>query len=69
MRIRDLTKKDGEFPDITESASGGATSAGNVASVANPMVNINRRPSLFGYIPYEEPEDRPKKTKRSRKRS
>jgi hypothetical protein len=69
MRIRDITKKDGEFPDIKESASGGATSASNVASVANPMGNINRRPSLFGYIPYEEPEDKPKKTKRSRKRS
>ena len=69
MRIRDLIKKTGEFPDITESASGGATSAGSVASIANPMGSINRRPSLFGYIPYEEPEDKPKKTKRSRKRS
>lgn len=69
MRIKDLTKKDGDFPDISESASGGATSAGSVASVANPMGNINRRPSLFGYIPYEEPEEKPKKTKRSRKRS
>jgi len=68
MRIRDLVKKNGEFPDITESASGGATSAGSIASVANPMGNINRRPSLFGYIPYEEPKV-PKKTKRSRKRS
>ena len=69
MRIKDLQKKDGEFPDITESASSGGTSAGNVASLANPMGNVNRRPSLFGYIPYEEPEDKPKKTKRSRKRS
>ena len=69
MRIRDLTKKDGQFPDITESASGGATSAGSVASIANPIGNINRRPSLFGYIPYEEPEDKPKKTKRNRKRN
>jgi len=64
MRIRDLIKKNGEFPDITESASGGATSAGSVASIANPMGNVNRRPSLFGYIPYEEP----KKTKKTRKR-
>jgi hypothetical protein len=69
MRIRDLVKKNGEFPDITESASGGATSAGSIASVANPMSHINRRPSLFGYIPYEEPKAEPKKTKRSRKRS
>jgi len=69
MRIKDLTKKDGEFPDITESASGGSTSAGNVASIANPMGNINRRPSLFGYIPYDEPQQKPKKTKISRKRS
>ena len=64
MRIRDLTKTNGEFPDITESASSGGTSAGNVASLANPMGNVNRRPSLFGYIPYEEP----KKTKKTRKR-
>ena len=69
MRIKDLTKKDGDFPDISESASGGATSAGSIASVANPMGNINRRPSLFVYIPYEEPKAEPKKTKRSRKRS
>ena len=69
MRIKDLQKKDGEFPDITESASSGGTSAGNVASLANPMGNINRRPSLFGYSPYEEPKAEPKKTKRSRKRS
>ena len=64
MRIRDLTKTNGEFPDITESASSGGTSAGNVASLANPMGTVNRRPSLFGYIPYEEP----KKTKKTRKR-
>jgi len=64
MRIRDLVKEGDEFLDIVESASGGATAAGSIASVANPMGNINRRPSLFGYIPYEEP----KKAKRSRKR-
>ena len=69
MRIRDLIKQDDHFLDMVESASGGATSAGSVASVANPMGNINRRPSLFGYIPYEEPDDKPKKTKRSHKRS
>jgi hypothetical protein len=69
MRIRDLTKTNGEFPDITESASSGGTSAGSVASLANPMGNINRRPSLFGYIPYEEPEKKPKASKKSRKRS
>jgi len=69
MRIKDLTKKDGEFPDIIESASGGSTSAGNVASIANPMSNINRQPSLFGYIPYAEPQEKPKKTKISHKRS
>jgi hypothetical protein len=65
MRIRDLVKKDDEFLDMLESASGGATSAGSIASVANPQVNINRRPSLFGYIPYAEP----KKTKKTRKRN
>jgi len=69
MKIRDLVKQDDQFLDMLESASGGATSAGSIASVANPMGNINRRPSLFGYIPYEEPKAEPKKTKRSRKHS
>jgi len=64
MRIRDIAKPDDKFLDIIESASGGSTSAGSVASVANPIGNINRRPSLFGYIPYDEP----KKQKKSRKR-
>ena len=69
MKIRDLVKQDDQFLDMLESASGGATSAGSVASIANPMGNINRRPSLFGYIPYEEPDDKPKTSKKSRKRS
>jgi len=36
---------------IRETASGGSTSAGAVASVANPQGQVNRRPSLFGYVP------------------
>ena len=70
MKIRDLIKEGDEFLDITESASGGSTSAGNVASVTNPMGKINRRPSLFGSIPYEqeqaESEETSKATKRTR---
>lgn len=40
---------------LEESASGGSTSAGAIASVANPMGKVNRRPSLFGYVPEDAP--------------
>jgi|CryBogDrversion2_11_1035321.scaffolds.fasta_scaffold01296_5 hypothetical protein len=49
--------QDDELAELDESASGGATSAGAVASVASPLgAKINRRPSLFGYVP-EADED------------
>ena len=67
MKLKDIANtKDKPFLDIIESASAGGTAAGSVASVANPMGAINRRPSLFGYIPAEEPA--PAKSKKSRKR-
>lgn len=43
--------------DVAESASSGATSSGSVASVANPLGKVQRRPSLFGYVPESEDED------------
>lgn len=57
--------RDKKIIDIIESASGGATSAGSIASVANPMGAINRRPSLFGYIP-QSTEPKPKKSRKKR---
>lgn len=67
MKLRDLVKQGDQFLDIVESASGGSTSAGSIASVANPMGAINRRPSLFGYIPGPEEEIKPRKRTRKRK--
>ena len=43
--------------DVAESASGGATSAGSVATLANPVGKVNRRPSLFGYVPESDEDD------------
>lgn len=57
--------RDRKIIDIIESASGGATSAGSIASVANPMGAINRRPSLFGYIP-QPTETKRKKSRKSK---
>jgi hypothetical protein len=66
MKLKDIANnKDKPFLDIIESASPGGTAAGSIASVANPMGAINRRPSLFGYIPADEPA--PVKRKKSRK--
>ena len=67
MKLKDIANtKDKPFLDIIESASAGSTSAGSIASVANPMGSINRRPSLFGYIPADEPTTA--KSKKSRKK-
>jgi hypothetical protein len=68
MKMRDILKPEDQFLDLVESGTSGGTVAGNVASVANPMGNINRRPSLFGYIPYDESEEEQEKPKKSRKR-
>ena len=66
MKFKDIANtKDKPFLDIIESASAGSTAAGSIASVANPMGAVNRRPSLFGYIPTDEPT--PAKRKKSRK--
>jgi hypothetical protein len=35
---------------LAETASGGATSSGAIASVTNPFGIVMRRPSLFGYV-------------------
>jgi AraC-like DNA-binding protein len=45
---------------IRETSSSGGTSAGAIASVANPVGKVNRRPSLFGYVPEDS---RPPKRK------
>ena len=66
MKFKDIANtKDKPFLDIIESASAGSTAAGSIASVANPMGTVNRRPSLFGYIPADDPA--PAKRKKSRK--
>ena len=55
-------------PDLLkEFASGGASSAGGVASIANPMGGvISRTPNLFGYIPVQPTKKKKTKTKRSK---
>jgi hypothetical protein len=50
---------------ILETASGGSTSSGSIASIANPMgATISRTPNLFGYIPYTKPKTKKRKNKR-----
>lgn len=67
MKLKDIANtKDKPFLDIIESASAGSTSAGSIAGVSNPMGAVNRRPSLFGYIPADNPA--PAKVKKSRKK-
>jgi hypothetical protein len=65
MRLKDLRKKD-DHDDIAESASSGATAAGAVASIANPMGAINRRPSLFGWMPMPQEKSKGKKRRKPR---
>ena len=65
MRYRDINETDDKILDLIESASGGSTAAGNIASIANPMGTVLRRPSLFGYIPADPPKKRKKINKRS----
>lgn len=64
MKIRDITPPNDKFLDLVETSSSGASAAGNVASLAMPLGNIQRRPSLFGYIPEEEPAPTKRVTKR-----
>lgn len=66
MKLKEFAgDRDKKIMGIIESASGGSTSAGSIASVANPMGAINRRPSLFGYIP-QPVETKRKKTRKSK---
>ncbi len=66
MKLKEFAgDRDKKIMGIIESASGGATAAGSIASVANPMGAINRRPSLFGYIP-QPTETKRKKTRKSK---
>lgn len=58
MKISELLNK-----PLEEMSTGGATSAGAVASVANPFGIVMRRPSLFGYV-----TSKPKKRKKSHKK-
>jgi len=56
-----------DYENLKETATGGATASGSVASIANPMGGvISRTPNLFGYIPASEP-DTQKKRKNKRK--
>lgn len=65
MRYRDINEADDKILDLIESASAGATAAGNIASISQPMGAVMRRPSLFGYIPADTPKKRKKINKRS----
>lgn len=66
MKLKEFAgDRDKKIMGIIESASSGATAAGSVASVANPMGAINRRPSLFGYIP-EPAQTKRKKSRKSK---
>ncbi len=60
----DFMRKVGQ---INEYSSGGATAAGSIASVANPMGSvISRTPNLFGWVP---PAPAKKKSKRKAPKS
>ncbi len=63
-KARPMREDDGfDLFDLIETASGGATSAGGIASVANSIGGvISRTPNLFGYIP-SQPQHKIKKRK------
>lgn len=48
--------------ELLETATGGATSSGAVATSVNPFGIVMRQPSIFGYVV-------PKKTTKSRKKN
>lgn len=58
-----------EYSDLEETASGGATGAGAIASVPNAMGSVIKRmpttPNLFGYIP--APKRKNKKKSKSKR--
>lgn len=61
MKLRDICEDTDQALSLIESATAGATGSASIASVANPMGAINRRPSLFGYIPAEPKKKRKKR--------
>lgn len=50
--------------NLLEFASGGGTSSGAIASIANPFGIVMRRPSLFGYVPM--PKKKRRKTRKKK---
>jgi len=61
MKLREFVNADDKILKLVESASGGSSSAGGIASVANPMMGtISRTPNLFGWVP---PASKKKKKK------
>lgn len=69
MRLSEIAKFDKDLQRLLEYGSGGGTSAGAVASIANPMgAVISRTPNLFGYIPASKPTKK-RKSKRSAPKS
>lgn len=61
MRLKEITIYSDRILNLIEDASGGATGAGSIATVAGNMGNISRTPNLFGWIP---PKKKKKRTKR-----
>lgn len=68
MRLIELAIHDSKLSEIMETASGGATGAGGIASIANPVGAVIRRmpttPNLFGYV---QPTYKTKKSKKKAK--
>lgn len=66
MRLKEFAQNDVILHTVMETASGGATGAGGIASVPNAMGTVIRRmpttPNLFGWVPPARP-----KTKKKRK--
>jgi hypothetical protein len=67
MRLFEFAEQDKKLIDILETASGSASSAGAIASIASPIGGVVRRmptePNLFGYVPAPKPKNKRKKTK------
>lgn len=67
MRLREFAQQDKKLQEILETASGGATASGSIASVASPVGSMIRRmpttPNLFGYVQPSKPKKKRKKSK------
>ena len=70
MRLFEFAENDKTLNQILETASVGATGAGAISSVSNPIGGIIRRmpttPNLFGYVQQSKPKNKRKKTKSSK---